>query len=152
MTRAAITISAASPAPSQLADSGSASGPASGSTPGAASGDLPAVPIHSVTSSSVGGPALAARGRSCAASAEPARPPPRGSGRLVPPRPFLLRNEGVVTSPPADSTGAAGEPDGDVAARASPRNRRGSSLSPPLSAMPVNPPAGRMPDDANRTV
>ena len=165
MTRAGITISAASPAPSQLADSGSASGV----TPGAASGDLPAVPIHSVTSSSVRGPALAARGRSCAASAEPARPP-RASGRLVPPGPLPLRTDGVVTSPPAGlswsraaatersavvvqrKTGATGEPDGDVAARASPRKRCGSSLSPPLSAMPVNPPAGRMPDDANRTV
>ena len=73
MTRAGITIRAASPAPSQLADSGSASGV----TSGAASGDLPAVPIHSVTSSSVRGPALAARGRSCGASAEPARPPLR---------------------------------------------------------------------------
>src|SRR5690242_3429662 len=121
MTRAGMTIRAASPAPSQLADSGSAWGAALGITPGAASWNLPAVPIHSVTSSSVRGPALAARA------------------------------EGVVTSP-ADSTGAAGEPDRDVAARVSPRNRCVNSLSPPLSAMQVNPPTGRMPDDAYRTV
>ena len=61
MTRAGITIRAASPAPSQVGDSGSASGSGPPAPGVPADGGLPAVPSHSVTSSSVTGPALAAR-------------------------------------------------------------------------------------------
>ena len=138
MTRAGITIRAASPAPSQLADSGSASGVASDAAPGAgagagpgpaapgggaASGDLPAIPSHSVTSSSVTGPALATRGGCCFAATP-------GPGALVPAGLFPLRTEG----------------------RRLPHRRWAGPCRAPSSAMPVNPPAGRMPDDANRTV
>ena len=186
MTRAGITIRAASPAPSQLADSGSASG---GSRRRAAAAGRRRGCLRAVGAGRdpepFGDLVLGERARrwrragwaACRVRQLRIRSP-RASGRPGSPRLLSLLTEGVVTSPAA-ACPVHGRPPSDRsavtaasrrcrssadsqrrgrragrgrAARGAPRKRCGSSLPRPSSAMPVNPLAGRMPDDANRTV